>query len=134
MSGEGAEVARRKALTQGWLEGEYRSLNRRWFGGELPADTQLRWVREFPAPYRDAYGRTGVYRATGTKKGSRIVGFNITLSRRSHGLGVSTIRATLLHEMAHVATWRSGGRAAHGRAWVMEMRRLAALGAFDRIW
>ena len=115
-------------LTDVWLKKEYHRLNRRWFGGALPKDTELCWFRS-----KIAYGKTGSYRELGTKKGSRIVGFRISISRKAERAGMATVMITMFHEMAHVATWGKC-RAPHGRVWVAEMRRLAAAGAFDRIW
>ena len=41
-------------------------------------------------------------------------------------------RTTLLHEMCHLAT--ESERVSHGPRWQREMRRLARIGAFDKIW
>jgi len=120
-------------LTDRWLRKEYLKLNRRWFDGKLPRNTVVKWCDSFPKPDNGVYGRTVTYRASGTKPGAPIIGFGITISRRAERSGMATVMVTLLHEMAHVKTWRSS-RAPHGRVWVMEMRRLAAAGAFDKLW
>lgn len=121
-------------LTQRWLEREYRRLNRICFGGALPKDTELRWVERFPG-YPRRVGMTGTYRAANGSKYGPISGFCIKLSRRTERFGLAEVGLTLLHEMAHVATWRQcNRRSPHGRAWVREMRRLAAEGHFDRLW
>jgi hypothetical protein len=50
-------------------------------------------------------------------------------------LHVCETRITLLHEMAHMkVNTKAGCNLSHGKIWKKEMRRLAAVGAFDDWW
>ncbi|MGH9540909.1 MAG: SprT-like domain-containing protein [Terriglobales bacterium] len=99
------------------LQRLYAVENRRWFGGRLPRAI-CGW--RFTGHYKD--GRTTQMRGD----------FVISVAPRLWG-HANEARMTLLHEMAHVSTWARGGRV-HGRAWRLEMRRLARVGAMDRWW
>lgn len=119
--------------TQEWLQQQYFYFNRQWFDGQLPKDTTLRWVGDFPSRYRGHLGRTGTWRPARNVRHGRILGYYITISRHAERAGLSVLKMTLLHEMAHVKTWRIR-QVDHGRAWQREMHRLASAGAFDKLW
>lgn len=116
---------------------EYMYFNRKWFDNSLPLDTTFH-LNVAPGGYalRSRMGETGTWRKTRGVTKSRILGFHITLSERNclkHGWRSASF--TLLHEMAHIATWRQCRRSRpHGKPFQKEMRRLAAAGAFDDLW
>lgn len=94
----------------------YRKLNKRWFGGRLPKDTIIVWS--------DILG-TGAARCS-EEGGQYIIRLN-TNYRSSRVVGLS-----LLHEMAHIATFDE--KAEHGPRWLAEMHRLSNAGAFEDYW
>ena len=82
--------------------------NRRYFNGELPADTQLVW-----SPLDGAHGKCWPV--------DKIIHIDPPL--QSH---VSYLRIVLLHEMVHL----KHPRATHGKLFHSEIDRLYAAGAF----
>ncbi len=98
----------------------YAEDNARWFGGRLPKDVAVRYSAHMP---------NGFWAYTRRLPDGRFV---ITLERYL-ARTPNAARLTLLHEMAHIATW---GREFndHGPIWQAEMHRLADAGAFDALW
>ena len=119
-----------KWMTGAWLAQEYKRLNRKWFNNTLPSDVRLRWTRGFRPPNNTFVGRTRNTRRVGASTNSTASGYSITLSTRMQGMAF--VMMTLLHEMAHVATW--GEKKSHGPRWQAEMLRLAQIGAFKEWW
>jgi len=94
------------------LSRRFSSLNRRFFGGKLPRDTIVVWMRN-----RDLMGACILAPAT----------VSVHQGLRNWP---KAAEMTLLHEMCHLALGNYG----HGPTFQREMRRLALAGAFDRIW
>ena len=58
--------------------------------------------------------------------------WKICICKESHE---GEMELTLLHEMAHISVDRKNKRfCAHGPLWQEEMKRLANLGAFNKLW
>jgi predicted SprT family Zn-dependent metalloprotease len=83
-----------------------------------------KFTRPNDAYYADAYLSNSV-------QGKRFKG-QIRLSPITLAGNPKQLRLTLFHELAHLATW--GEFPWHGPRWRWEMRRLAAIGAFDSLW
>jgi hypothetical protein len=92
----------------------YTSFNRRFFGNSLPADMDV-----FYAPDDDAHGV-----AVCVSEDDRLIKIDT-----AHA-GTRFARLILLHECNHHYTGDFG----HGPRFQAGMVRLAALGAFRRIW
>lgn len=82
--------------------------NRRYFNGELPANTQIVW-----SPLNGAHGQCWPE--------DRVIHIDPPL--QAH---VNYLRIILLHEMAHLKHPRAG----HGKRFQSEIDRLYAAGAF----
>lgn len=95
----------------------YLFLNRKWFDGELPADTVVTWE---PCQ-TDCVWAECEHRLDGR--------YHIRIDPRMKDMKEFML-LLLLHEMCHVKVWGAN----HGRRWKAEMRRLAARGAFDDLW
>jgi len=110
------------------LERAYAYYNRRYFRGKLPP-VHVRWTKKLGPdfPPGPAYG--WFFPDEGVILISSIL--------KKHW---AFWHMTLLHEMCHVALQehpeeqRSYRSDRHSRPWHREMRRLAAAGAFDRLW
>lgn len=101
----------------------YDRFNRKYFAGRLPRVPVRFSLRSFPRyhPLRDeAYAQC--------KRGKPMAVF---INPRFLGLGIPGFYRALLHEMVHI---KLGEKAQHGPRFQKEMRRLAALGAFDGYW
>lgn len=96
------------------LKRAYLRYNRLYFGNLLPTDIDLKWQK---------FGGDSLY-------GCWVEGY-ISINAKHKKLP-KVWKMTLLHEMAHAAT--DTERSEHGPRWRKEMRRLARLGAFDRLW
>lgn len=124
----------RTTLSDRWLHKKYAEYNRRFFGGRLPKTVRLTWVQHFSGGNKNAYARTWSYRTKCGGKNKKEP-LHIVVSRRTERVGSAFLLMVLLHEMSHVSTWEScTSRNAHGKPWIKEMRRLAAKGAFDKLW
>lgn len=96
------------------LAATYAAYNRRYFRSRLPKDITLRWTSRLPNGYGLFDGDNTIY------------------INRDHRKWKKMWRLTLLHEMAHLAT--ASEKAEHGPQWLREMRRLARIGAFNKLW
>lgn len=94
------------------LQSAYHDYNRLYFRSQLPSNVMVKWVK-----MEKHYGRAG--------------GGLIEISTYIKNFP-DFWQMTLLHEMAHVAT--DSEKADHGPRWRREMRRLARIGAFDKLW
>jgi hypothetical protein len=92
----------------------YNRFNRLYFNSELPTDLEIVW-----SPCDDANGIT--YTAGCTP-------FRIEIDPSIQGQ-VRFTHIVLLHEMVHVHRPRLG----HGKRFKAELRRLVALGAYDKL-
>lgn len=102
----------------------YASYNRRFFAGKLPKDAQIRWSNK-PLPC-DAVGMCSYDRGDGLAE--------ILVSSKLRRW-TAFAYSTLLHEMAHLSLFVGGyTRGDHGRKFQREMRRLARVGAFRKLW
>lgn len=116
----------RKTFSEPYLKRLFNQFNRLYWGNRLPSDITVRWAsaRELKI-------------VTGSKSvpWGLFVGTNpptILLDQEIQKRGWGTLRdTTLLHEMCHL---EGKGRGNHGPAFVRRMRRLATLGAFDKLW
>ena len=90
----------------------YLNYNRHYFGGRLPTTVTLKYVK--------------------TKAWTAELDYDtMTISISDHLRGWNSwIRASILHEMAHLAA----PDGSHGARWQRVMRHLARAGAFDTIW
>lgn len=90
----------------------YRKLNKRWFSNKLPTDTIVGWaaIKDMGATVESTNGR-----------------LVIAISKQFRKWPVQA-ECTLLHEMAHVATWEEV--AMHGKRWKRLMRKLYKREAF----
>lgn len=95
------------------LQKAYDEFNAAYFGSRLPTDTILSWSN------RLGQGVAGDCDAD-----------TIRISSKLRDLRPCW-KATLLHEMAHLATINE--EAEHGPKWQREMRRLYRAGAFDTL-
>ena len=97
------------------LRRAYEEYNRKYFENKLPEvdEVVLRWSKRELS-------------ICGYNKGDEIV-----INRKDRKRD-SIWKMTLLHEMCHLATEHE--QALHGKLWKKEMRRLARIGAFDKIW
>jgi hypothetical protein len=109
-------VRQRTPLTTRRLRRWYRTYNRRYFNGELPPNIPLKLVED-----RDHRGYV-----LGEKRESCTIAINEAYYWDT-GIG----RMTLLHEMVHVKLCPYPN---HGPRFQEEMQRLAASGAFRRLW
>lgn len=94
------------------LAAAYREYNKLYFSNKLPHDIDVKWKKNMPP--------IGLWIA-----GTILIN---AAYKKEHMIW----RLTLLHEMAHVAT--AAEKAEHGPRWKREMRRLARIGAFDKLW
>lgn len=106
-----------------WLKKLYRQYNRKYFGNKLPLDIFV------------VFGNARTWRSARISKNSAAVTFikggkplGIVIRYYKHK-GRPYIKCDLLHEMIHVAH----PRASHGPIFKQEVRRLAALGALDKL-
>lgn len=86
----------------------FNSFNRKFFDGQLPADTQIIW-----APLDGAHGKCW--------PGERVIHIDPPL--QAH---VDYLRIIMLHEMAHLKHPRAG----HGKKFQEEIQRLHSIGAY----
>ena len=112
-----------------WLKSHYLTFNKRYFGNKLPLDAKVIWSRKTT---RKRAAQLLVW----TKS---LVDTEIALNPMMKKLGAEC-RAlqSLLHEMCHLHLRVLGKPPSvytgHGRLFQNEMKRLANLGAFNRIW
>lgn len=97
------------------LQKVYREYNKRWFGGSLPEDVDCLF-----SPVEDCYGL--VWQEEG--------GFLLQINPR-YAMEGRLWRLTLLHEMSHI---KVHPYRLHGVRFQDEMKRLANMGAFRRLW
>lgn len=102
------------SLSHSQLRRWYVSYNRRWFGGQLPADMDV-----YYAPDDGAHGL-----AISTNTGEQSIKVDTA------SMGTRYAKLVLLHEMVHHYT----GDYKHGEKFQNGMKRLALLGAFKNIW
>lgn len=102
---------------QGELKQFYRKYNRKYFSNKLTDRVEVCWS----TLGGNHYGRT-----------QELVDGFLLLLYDPASTEEKAMHMTLLHEMAHIATWSE--RRSHGPKWKAEMRRLAKIGAFDRWW
>jgi hypothetical protein len=109
------------------LERIYRTYNKKFFDGTLPADTRVWWVRIKEADEKCCvHGVTLGLEDNETKH----LSFEIFINPDTH-VDKSQLRMTLLHEMAHVKLYPYLG---HGKRFEEEMTRLALRGAMKGLW
>lgn len=107
--------------TEKWLQGQYRTLRRKWFRPTFPKNVQIRWAKRLKW---DGYGVSHWSPKDQT--------LYLLISRRAERGGIAILLGTILHEMAHAATFHEHEQ--HGKRWQREMLRLARIGAFKDIW
>ena len=124
-----------KSNHQRFLEHYFHIFNKKYFSSSLSTNTQLRWCLRFKKPHEKYYAVTNRYREINKVKRSKEDSFYIIISNQAKKVGTSFILMTLLHEMAHIATWKSDkSKKGHGPVWQKEMLRLAKMGAFKNLW
>ncbi len=101
--------------------------NWKYFEGRLDPDTVVKWAVEPPATYRLARASdTGFY-------GCFTPGDPGTITVHRNWKKYDQVwKASLLHEMAHLAT--EDEQAAHGPRWLRKMKGLVRRGAFDKLF
>jgi hypothetical protein len=104
----------------------FRIYNSRYFNGSLP-DCTIRWED------LKIFGRYYPIRERSEKFPNVVfVEHVIELARWSQNKPRQW-KLTLLHEMVHLKQWREKGNP-HGHKFQREMKRLAGVGAFNRLW
>lgn len=106
----------------------YASYNRRYFGNRLPHEMLLVVFQKKAQPQGMLGRYVGPDGYIKERGGKRINGPLIML--RIDVRYEPVIEMSLLHEMNHADTGDMG----HGPRWLKGMRRLARVGAFDRLW
>ena len=104
---------KRRLTTNAKLKNVFDYYNRKYFNNKLPKD----WVIEFRRTHFLGY----------CDFDSEEIILNSSWAYRS---GTKLWRATLLHEMCHLACPGT----THGKEWQQEMLRIAKLGAFNKVW
>ena len=112
------------ALSDRRLKRLYRHFNRRYFDGALPDSTEVWWEHVDGACADCDVDNCGLAFDAGSDS------FMIRLNP-DIGWSERNAKLALLHEMVHVKLYPNFN---HGRRFQNEMIRLAALGAFDRLW
>lgn len=120
------------------LQKAYREYNRQYFKGALP-NVPVRWSKQIGLT--SGRGDAGFFIGTSDEKGDWVILVSHDLKTLEYYW-----RMTLLHEMAHVSVRNDPKERActengdnlepmgHSKVWRIEMRRLAAAGAFDGLW
>lgn len=111
-------------MTNKELQDAFKKYNRKYFGGKLSKDTQVKFQKIAQL------GRTNTYRVVfrGGKDADEPPVAYIHISewcRKSRAVSL----CTLLHEMCHVATLDE--KALHGKRFYKELRRVMRAGGFD---
>jgi len=101
------------------LQRVFHYYNWKYFGSALSPDTSVKWTRAW-------HGET---KFMGVSVDDEPPQIRLHAKWRNHS---GIWRATLLHEMAHLAV--ANERAEHGPQWLKLMRSLVRRGAFDRIF
>lgn len=102
---------------------EYTTLNRNYFGGHLPADTEVLYQVP-PTPHERALGLTDVV------NGHFVIYVNPNLN-----VDPMIAEETVIHESCHIEEWNMAGKESdHGPHWQSCMKILANEGAFEGIW
>ena len=102
------------------LKRMFAKLNRRYWSGELPADTCVWWE-----PCGDTFGKTNLVEDANI--------FAIRIDPSILGMGVYT-ELILTHEMAHVATWlRTKRLKDHGGVFDAEIQRLTGYRSYRKL-
>lgn len=106
----------------------FKTFNREYFGGELPA---------IPVAFKDRKGLAGFYQPSRLAEEIGIVPKAVpTTLLHEEGFDADGLyRRVLLHEMAHAYVAHHFGDTVenHGAKWKAEMRHLAGLGALDEL-
>lgn len=113
-----------------YLQHAFRVFNRRYFRNRLPGNTVVEWSSEGMG---NRIERTHVHGYTRcTKPGC--AGSWVRIHPDFHAYGV-VAQMSLLHGMVHLKAVL-GNRAylEHGTTFQREMKRLAAIGAFNQLW
>jgi hypothetical protein len=116
-----------KISSEPYLKRLYNRFNSRYFSGQLPPDTIVRWAspQEMSGQGFNA-APWGIFFPSSDGEPALIL-----LDRNMQKRGWGKLRdLTLLHEMAHVANPKNE----HGKKFEKEMRRLAQEGAFEGLW
>lgn len=100
-----------------FLREAYRRLNEELFGGQLPAEVPLRLSRRMTR----RLGHVRYYRRVDGVREVIEIALNPDLMLKGNE---AELRATLLHEMAHVEAWLVHGDHGHGAAWKRIARRV----------
>lgn len=104
------------------LRERYDKYNKKYFGNQLPKETRVEWRQ-----IRKSHGGDFLAMPSGA------VGIFINPHLRKSRTEKYAL-LTLLHEMCHLNLWCQKIRAHHGPKFQAEMKRLAKLGAFEKIW
>ena len=128
-------VRRSNAELLNWLRPAFQEFNRQFFGGELPAyEVRVEFLIDGKAIIQLGNGN---YRQL-PPLGNDLYGLCLTedqlifIDSRCSALEDEGVREVLLHEMCHAAVFRNAPGPSnsdpHGREFVAELLRLAALG------
>lgn len=122
-----------KAMGKYNLKSRFLLFNKRYFGDRLPKDVIVHWWAQEGLYLGDCHV-CGVNPCG--RIGERCAGHEIRISDHIQGRRFSSIaEITLLHEMVHMKAALGDYRfAGHGPTFHREMKRLAALGAFSKLW
>ena len=117
------------------LERAYAVYNRKYFSGQLPF-VAVKWSEQIePTSRQHAKRAYGLYTpSVDDTEGAGTIQLASSLKR-----DMNLWKLTLLHEMCHIKLRNHPAELAtaaeeHSKPWVLEMRRLAAAGAFDLLW
>jgi SprT-like family len=119
-----------------WLVVLYRQYNRRWFGGKLPERIYCYFCTGNVFEDKDDYccGEHEVNEIhDGFSKFKKAFDNTIRVNWEIRHFSC-LVKSTMLHEMAHLKVWMRMRKFGHGKEWQREMRRLARIGAMDKIW
>lgn len=117
------------------LQRYYKTYNRKYFGGGLPAcETFFKNLQKIS---KGAFGRYSPLEYEIFRNGQwepHRKTHRIEIDPRAKKLNILW-QSTLLHEMAHLAVGLKHKRVkSHGTFWQKEMLRLATIGAFKNLW
>jgi len=114
-----------------YLKQSYLEYNSRYFRGRLPKDCRVIYSDLSKLRYM------GAHKAT-TKDGDRKNSKHIIWIDHKLRWSNKLVDMTLLHEMVHLKLFKKYGhevpRGLHGPLFQKEMKRLAKVGAFNRLW
>ena len=115
------------ALSDRRLKRWYNAINKKWFDGQLPANTEVWYEHVQDACAMVEYDGCDVTFDESTD--TWLIRINPALAWSSR-----LARFALIHEMVHIAVGIGGKRKAHGAKFQYRMMLLAASGAFKDLW